>query len=74
MNAQQWTGLVKDGRFVPSDAGPLGGALRLTTMARQASMPPESQEIYLEAHEGKTITVSGHLDGGWIYDAQLEMD
>ena len=47
------------------------GLLRLTTLAINASEPPESGEVRLTEHEGAAILVRGVDRGEWIYSATI---
>ena len=58
-------GIVKGGQFrrVPPEGG-ASSAGRLTRIAPQAAVPPESEEIQLADYEGAAIMVTGLDQGG----------
>lgn len=69
---QTFIGKVENGKFRvlwPSPAA--AGEIRLTTIAMNQSVPPETHELDLGEYEGKAIAVQGHDGGGWIYSAQM---
>ena len=69
---QQFLGIVQNGQFrVLSPAGAAGSSLRLTGIARQEAVSPESRELQLAQYEGQAIMVSGYPDSGWVYSAKV---
>jgi hypothetical protein len=72
VNNLVYLGIVERGRFRPlateSDTPEL---LRLTTLAINATEPPESGEVRLTEHEGAAILVRGVDRGEWIYSATI---
>ncbi len=73
MEGNGWfLGIVREKRFellTPYHAP--AGSVRLTAIAMQESLPPESGELDLSEYEGKAIMVRGHDGGGWIYSAEV---
>ena len=63
------TGIVKNGKFVRMVEAET--ASRLTTIAPQEAVPPESREVDLSQREGQIIRVQGSDQGGWIYSASI---
>ena len=64
-------GVVEMGKFrLLKPYSPLGSP-RLTNIPMQAAQPPESAELDLTEYEGRSIMVSGHDSGGWIYSARV---
>ena len=72
MNNLAYLGIVERGRFRPlaTESDTLG-LLRLTTLAINATEPPESGEVRLTEHEGAAILVRGVDRGEWIYSATI---
>ena len=69
---QTLIGVVRGGAFyILAPTGSAGLPTRLTGMAMQESVAPESKEIDLSAYEGSAILVRGHDGGGWIYKAEV---
>jgi hypothetical protein len=69
---QTLIGIVRDGElWILAPAGSAGFSARLTGIAMQESVPPESREIDLRAYEGAAILVRGQDGGGWIYAAEV---
>ncbi len=69
---QNMVGIVRDGEFwVLTPAGSAGLSARLTGIAMQESVSPESREIDLRPYEGSAILVHGRSGGGWIYEAEV---
>jgi hypothetical protein len=69
---QKFLGLVREGRF--SHLNPGKGyppSVRVTEVAPQESVPPDSKEIDLSEHEGRAILISGDGQGEWIYSASV---
>ena len=72
MNNLAYLGIVERGRFRPlATESDTAGLLRLTTLAINASEPPESGEVRLTEHEGAAILVRGVDRGEWIYSATI---
>lgn len=69
MSNGQFLGIVKDGKF--KSLQPRKSSDKLTTIAMQQAMAPESKRVSLKKYEGKAIMVSGHDGGGWIYSAKV---
>lgn len=73
MNGEGWfIGIVDHGEFkrlLPS--GHVDDCARLTRLAMQAALPPETGELNLEKYEGMAIMVRGYDAGGWIYSAEI---
>lgn len=69
---QTLIGIVQDGElWVLTPATSAGLSARLTGIAMQESVSPESREIDLSDYEGSAILVHGHDGGGWIYEAEV---
>jgi hypothetical protein len=65
-------GVVRGGEFyLLAPAGLAGLPARLTGIAMQESVAPETKEIDLSAYEGSAILVRGRDGGGWIYEAEV---
>lgn len=62
-------GVVRDNRFIPLEEAP--EAKRLTAIAPQAAVPPDSAELSLATIEGKTVYVEGDVQGDWVYSARV---
>ncbi|HDG98355.1 MAG TPA: hypothetical protein ENF70_01865 [Deltaproteobacteria bacterium] len=73
MNGQdQFLGIVQSGQFqILTPTRQAGRSLWLTRMGMQVSASPESEEIELDAHEGKAIMVRGLDSGDWLYSAEV---
>jgi len=72
VNNLAYLGIVERGRFRPlATESDTAGLLRLTTLAINASEPPESGEVRLTEHEGAAILVRGVDRGEWIYSATI---
>ena len=71
--ALQLLGVVQDGEFkaLAPNRGGIGLPVRLTGIAMQESVPPDSRELVLADYEGKAIMISGHDGGSWIYSAAV---
>lgn len=63
-------GIVRSKKFV--ELMETGVQHRLTTIAPQMAVSPESGELPLDTLEGKIMTVHGLDQGEWIYSAQIE--
>ena len=65
-------GLVKDGKFHPLSPKPfLGDVVRLTSISRQESRPPDAGLLDLTEYEGLVVAVQGYLDSSWLYEAYV---
>jgi quercetin dioxygenase-like cupin family protein len=64
-------GDVKDGTFRRLYGGSPGGSVRLSTVAPQAGISPEAQEVSVRDYEGRLLLVRGVDDGTWIYSAEI---
>jgi hypothetical protein len=63
-------GIVRNGEFLQLTES--GTPSRLTKIALQESVPPDSREIRLDKRlEGKIIAIQGLDQGGWIYSASI---
>lgn len=62
-------GIVKNGDFVRLVEA--GTSSRLTTIAPQESVPPDSREVDLSQREGQIMRVQGTDQGSWIYLASI---
>lgn len=73
MNGDQaLLGIVQNGRFnALTPASAAGRPIKLTRIAMQEAMSPESREIGLAEYEGKAIMVRGHASGDWVYSAEI---
>ncbi len=72
----KFLGLVQDGRFSILMPRPQCCTVKLTRIARPASIAEEltaSHEINLAEYEGKVIMVTGALPEhrGWLYEANV---
>jgi len=72
----KFLGLVQDGRFSILMPRPQCCTVKLTRIARPASIAEElvaSHEIKLAEYEGKAIMVTGALPErkGWLYEANV---
>jgi hypothetical protein len=69
---QTLIGVVRDGEFwVLAPADSAGLPARLTRIAMQESVAPQSREIDLREYEGSAILVRGRDGGGWVYEAEV---
>ncbi len=73
---EKFLGIVKDGRFSILRPHAQCCTVRLTRIARPASIAEElvsSHEINLNEYEGKAIMVTGALPElkGWLYEATV---
>jgi hypothetical protein len=69
---QTLIGIVQDGEFrILAPPSAVGFSARLTGIAMQESVPPESREIDLRDYEGSALLVYGRDGGGWIYEAEV---
>lgn len=69
---EQFLGIVREGQLhllAPPETA--GNAARLTTIAMQVAMEPETAEIDLAPHEGQALLVRGRGSGGWIWAAVI---
>ncbi len=67
-----YIGIVADGKLrLLSPRPALPGEVRLTSIAVQEAVPPETRELNLAEYEGSAIAVQGNDQGGWIYSAKV---
>ena len=68
----RFLGIAVGGRFrrLSSELGE--GSPGLTAMPMQAARAPESEQLFLDALDGRALIVQGHDGGGWIYAARVE--
>jgi hypothetical protein len=45
--------------------------MRLTAIAMQEAVPPDSRELDLSKYEGEAIMVQGRASSGWVYSAAV---
>ncbi len=65
-------GLVKNGEFhLLSPKTSVGDMIRLTSISRQESRPPDAGFVDLSEYEGSVIAVQGYLDSNWLYEASV---
>ncbi len=73
---EKFLGIVQDGRFSILIPRPQCCTVKLTRIAKPASIAEEltaSHEIKLDEYEGKAIMVTGALPErkGWLYEANV---
>ncbi len=65
-------GLVKNGEFhLLSPKASFGDVIRLTSISRQESRPPDAGLADMSEYEGFVIAVQGYLDSSWLYEANV---
>jgi len=70
MNNYAYLGIVQRGRFKPmATEHDTAKSYRLTSVAVNSAVSPESGELSLEEYEGSAIIVRGFDKGEWIYSA-----
>jgi quercetin dioxygenase-like cupin family protein len=71
METQGIIGDVKSGMFRRLYGGTPGETARLTTIAPEEAISPETREIRLQDLEGRLLVVHGMDQGSWIYSARI---
>lgn len=72
MIENQYFGVVENGQFQIRQREPLEcNQVKLTRIPMQAAQSPESAQIHLSYYEGQNITVSGNLNGCWVFSAEV---
>jgi hypothetical protein len=71
MNNTGFLGIVERGELQPLAGEKVTAVapLRLTRLPLDSERPPESEEIALDAYEGRAILVRGVDRNGWLYSA-----
>ena len=68
----RYLGLAVNGRFQRLSRDLVDRNPGLTAMPMQAARAPESEQLFLDALDGRALVVQGHDGGGWIYSARVE--